>query len=82
MYRYFTGKQTLCSELVVTTVQAVSNPVQAEVLRFGDTGRRCPRLSRKPTLVTATAHPQPIRHERRRVGTLRAWRCTSAPPGR
>ena len=38
MYRYFTGKQTLFSELVVTTVQAVSDPVQAEVLRLGDSG--------------------------------------------
>ena len=37
---------------------------------------RLPQLSRKPVpaTATATAHPQPIRHERRRVGTLRAWR--------
>jgi len=38
VYRYFTDKQTLFSELVVTTVTAVSDPVQAEVLRFGDSG--------------------------------------------
>jgi len=38
VYRYFTDKQTLFSELVVTTVTAVSDPVQAEVLRLGDSG--------------------------------------------
>ena len=38
VYRYFTDKQTLFSELVVTTVKAVSDPVQAEVLRLGDSG--------------------------------------------
>ena len=32
------SKQTLFSELVVTTVKAVSDPVQAEVLRLGDSG--------------------------------------------
>jgi TetR/AcrR family transcriptional regulator, mexJK operon transcriptional repressor len=38
VYRYFTDKQTLFSELVATTVTAVSDPVQAEVLRLGDSG--------------------------------------------
>lgn len=38
VYRYFTDKQTLFSELVVTTVTAVSDPVQAEVLRLADSG--------------------------------------------
>jgi TetR/AcrR family transcriptional regulator, mexJK operon transcriptional repressor len=38
VYRYFTDKQTLFSELVVTTVTAVSDPVQDEVLRLGDGG--------------------------------------------
>jgi TetR/AcrR family transcriptional regulator, mexJK operon transcriptional repressor len=38
VYRYFTDKQTLFSELVATTVTAVSDPVQAEVQRLGDGG--------------------------------------------
>jgi TetR/AcrR family transcriptional regulator, mexJK operon transcriptional repressor len=38
VYRYFTDKQTLFAELVATTVKAISDPVQAEVLRLGDSG--------------------------------------------
>lgn len=38
VYRYFTDKQTLFSELVTTTVTAISDPVRAEVLRLGDSG--------------------------------------------
>ncbi len=38
VYRHFTDKQTLFSELVATTVKAISDPVQAEVMHLGESG--------------------------------------------
>ena len=69
VYRYFTDKQTLFSELVVTTVTAVSDPVQAEVLRFGDSGSLeagLRDLARR--LLTAITAPELLRLRRLIIG--------------
>ncbi len=69
VYRYFTDKQTLFSELVVTTVTAVSDPVQAEVLRLGDSGSLeagLRDLARR--LLTAITAPELLRLRRLIIG--------------
>src|SRR5262245_61869901 len=69
VYRYFTDKQTLFSEMVVTTVKAVSDPVQAEVLRLGDSGSLeagFRDLARR--LLTAVTAPELLRLRRLIIG--------------
>jgi AcrR family transcriptional regulator len=38
VYRHFTDKQSLFAELVAATVEAVSDPVEAEITHLGDSG--------------------------------------------
>jgi TetR/AcrR family transcriptional regulator, mexJK operon transcriptional repressor len=69
VYRYFRDKQTLFAELVTDTVGSVSDPVEAEVLRLGDSGSldaELRGLARR--LLTAAIAPELLRLRRLIIG--------------